>query len=278
MDRLQRKFETIKRWLMSVRGPTDWPAALLLAVFRTRTPNGNGLLAQCIRVIIPRIYFRPKKLRGYQIGINPADLGNLVIYEEVFIEQVYDLSKLRFRPETIIDCGAYEGYFTLLAKTSFSESKLLCFEPHPTNFAALLQNLSLNNLLVDVRREAVSVMDGKMPFSGAGCGGHLCANIDDVETARVKVSNLREIIENLKPMRLLLKLDIEGEEAKILPSVLSILPVDCAIFFEWHHEEFGFHQIEKSLRSAGFEVTKCRHRTLSAGTHLIDAFAQRYHH
>jgi len=266
LDRLQKKLDLIGRLVASVRGPLEWPAAILLAIFRTRHRWARGFF--------PRVYVRPKALKGFRIGINPAKLDNFVIYEEVFIENIYDLSKVQFEPDTVIDCGAYEGYFTLLAKARFSKARFLVFEPQPNNYAALVDNLSLNDLEVDVRREAVSVTTGQMPFSGDGCDGHLSSALDSSE--RVTVSNLCEVIDNMTTKRLLLKLDVEGEEEKILPALLSLLPAECAIFFEWHHDLVGFFKAQNYLNEAGFEVSCSRHRKLCEGTYLIDALAQRF--
>lgn len=112
-----------------------------------------------------------------------------------------------------------------------------------------------------------------MPFLGEGCDGHLGSALDPSD--RVTVSNLCEVIDNTAPKRLLLKLDVEGEEEKILPALLSVLPTDCAIFFEWHHDLAGFLQTKNYLNEAGFEVSCCRHR-ICGGFDLIDAFAQRF--
>lgn len=216
VNRLHEKLHLISRWVASAGGLSDWPAVLLLSVFRTRPACGSSIWARWARAFFPRVCFRPRALKGLRIGINPAELGNFVIYEEVFIENVYDLSKVQFEPDTIIDCGAYEGYFTLLAIARFPGARFLAFEPQPANHAALLENLSLNGLKVDARREAVSVMVGQLPFAGEGFGGHLCPARDCHASERVTVSNLCELIGSLASKRLLLKLDVEGEEAENL--------------------------------------------------------------
>jgi FkbM family methyltransferase len=274
LNRLQQKWNLIDRYVASVSGTSDWPAVLLLSVLRTRPARGSSIWARLIRMLFPRVYIRPRLLNGLQIGLNPASLDNFVIYEELFVESIYDLSTVRFQPDTVIDCGAYEGYFTLLAKARFSGARLLAFEPQPENYAGLVHNLSLNDLKVDTHREAVSVAAGQMPFSGEGCSGHLGSDLDSSD--RVTVSNLCEVIANTATRRLLLKLDVEGEEEKILPALLSVLPATCAIFFEWHHGLTAFLQTESSLNKAGFEVSCCRRRKLSEDAELIDAFAQRF--
>jgi FkbM family methyltransferase len=215
-------------------------------------------------------------LNGLRVSIRPADTGNLVIYEEVFISRAYDLSQLRFEPTLVIDGGAYEGYFTLLAKGRFPNAKYLVFEPQPENYAALLTNLSLNSLNIDARKTALSTLAGELPFSGTSMGGRLGYDTGAKEIIQVQVTDICEVIGECNASSLLLKLDVEGEEASILPALIPILPTKCAIFFEWHHGEQRFCETEKLLRHAGFDVVRCRTwQPNNHGIAFVDAFAQR---
>ena len=75
----------------------------------------------------------------------------------------------------------------------------------------------------------------------------------------------------MSPQCLLLKLDVEGEEAKIMPDLVPLLPPTCAVFFESHNGEDGFRDMERHLTAAGFAVQRNRtHDEL-----YVDAFALR---
>jgi FkbM family methyltransferase len=255
-------------------GKADLPAALLLAICRTRPPNGQGLYSRSFRRFIPRLSIRPRNLRGLSIEIDPSDLAELMIYEECFVRQVYDLSLLPFRPDVVVDCGGFEGYFTLLAKARFPSAKLIAFEPHPVNFRLMRCNFEQNGLDVDARCEAVSNRAGEMSFSGSGFGGSLGNNTTDEDSIQVHVTNLCEVIRGLSPRRLLLKLDIEGEEKHLLPELVPLLPRACGVFFESHYGNEGFEELNSLLRNAGFAVARRRTREET----FVDAFAVRPAH
>ena len=269
------KLTTIRRWLLSSHSVQDWPAAFLLSIFRTRPPVGTSRYALFMSWLFPRLRVRPKRLNGYQVSVSSSTLANLIIYEEIFLSDAYDLSLLDFYPDIVIDCGAYEGYFTLLAKAHFKDIRCIAFEPSKDNYRALISNLKLNKLRdVDARNEAVSAWRGESAFSGAGFGGHLSCDETRAEGGLVTVSDLRDVVESSQ--RLLLKIDIEGEEKVVLPATLDMLPATCAIFFEWHHGEDDYLRMQEGLKNAGFSTVRLRTWIPGDdGVVFVDAFAQR---
>lgn len=274
MTRVARKLRELSTWVASTSGPADWPAALLLGVFRTRPLTGAGALDRGLRRLFPHLWVRPRALGGWRLRINPARMSHFVIYEEVFMARAYDLARVTFEPDAVVDCGAFEGYFSLLAKARFPGSPVVAFEPNAENFDGLRANMHANGLDVDTRCEAVSTTDGEALFTGGGCGGHLAGTGAAGQTEMVATCDLRRVIAELAPARLLLKLDIEGEEQSLIPALLPALPAQCAVFFEWHHGDESFQQMAGLMRGHGFAVE--RHRTMvDDGVTFIDAFAQR---
>lgn len=269
--RLLKKLKETKLWVLSAGKVTDFPAALLLSICRTRPPNGGDLYSRCFRRFVPRLRLHPRSLGGFSIVIDPSDMTELIIYEECFIRRVYDLAALPFKPDVVVDCGGFEGYFTLLARARFPLAAFVVFEPHPVNYRLMCSNFERNGLDVDARREAVSNQEGEMSFAGAGFGGCLAGPTEGTAAIQVHVTNLCELIWKLSPRRLLLKLDVEGEEKNILPELVPLLPSTCGIFFESHHGDEEFEKLAGLLRRAGFIVT---HRDTRDET-FIDAFAIR---
>lgn len=272
MNRIHRKIKQIKAWVDSVHGIIDVPAALILSICRTRPPVGQCLYSRSINYWFPRVEIHPRMLRGLSLTIDPGNLAELVVYEELFIEQVYELAKLPFEPDIVIDCGAFEGYFTLLARTKYPKSRLVAFEANQDNFHWMRSNCVRSGVTVDSRLQAVSNCSGEMSFAGTGLGGRLVSGANREHSKRVPVVNLSEVIAELSPLRLLLKLDVEGEERNILPDLISHLPATAAVFFEWHYGNEGLERVERDLRTAGFLVQ--RSRTREGGTY-VDAFALR---
>jgi FkbM family methyltransferase len=270
--RIERKVAETQRWVDAVASIADWPAAIALSMFRTRPAEGSGVAARWARRLLPYIWIRPAKLGGLSVRLDPSDLTQFVIFEEAFIEGVYRLDSVVFTPDAIIDCGAFEGYFSLLAASRFPGVPIIAFEPNDRNRSGLNTNVQRNHLAIDVRPSAVSTTDGMASFSGGGCGGRLGAPTAD--SIVVPVVDLRRLIVELSAERLLLKLDIEGEEATLLPALMPVLPQQCAIFFEWHQGTEGYQRVVSLLSAHGFVTSLTRQNRVN-DTVYIDACAQR---
>lgn len=263
LTRVERKLAEMQRWVDSVGSVADWPAAIALALMRTR-PSRDGF---------PRLWLAPRRLAGLQVHIDPRNMSHFAIYEEVFMDGLYDLDLVPFMPDAIVDCGAFEGYFSLLAHARFPSAPVIAFEPNRDNYRGLLANLSRNDLAIDAREAAVSTRDGSAAFTGGGCGGQL--SDEGRDTTTVVVEDLRRVITSMQCRRLLLKLDIEGEEAALLPALLPVLPAQCAMFFEWHHGVDAFRAAAATLDSHGFTTTLTKNHRTGDDTPFVDAFAAR---
>jgi|KBSMisStandDraft_5_1062788.scaffolds.fasta_scaffold60838_3 FkbM family methyltransferase len=271
MNRLIRKLRHTRSWVHS-SGITDLPTAILLSACRTRQPFAANPRLSRFQGMIPRLRLHPRSLQGFSIDIDPSDVAELMIYEECFVDGIYDFSVVTFEPDVVIDCGGFEGYFTLLAGARFPSAALLAFEPHPENYKLMCRNFERNGIKVDARREAVSNRNGEMSFLGAGFSGRLAtAEVDDDTSMRVPVVNLCKIIDELAPARLLLKLDVEGEEKHLIPELVHVLPPTSALFFESHDGDEAFDALAVRLQEAGFAVSRKRTRA----DRFIDAFAAR---
>ena len=273
LSRIERKLAQMQRWVDSVESVADWPAAFALGLFRTRPAEGGSAAARWSRRLFPHIWIRPARLAGLSVRIDPSELSQFIIYDEAFIEGVYRLDTVAFAPDAIIDCGAYEGYFSLLAAAHFPGVPIIAFEPNVRNLAGLIANLQHNHLTIDVRPSAVSTSDGTASFSGGGCGGRLGS--PSAESISVPVTDLRRLISELRAERLLLKLDIEGEEATLLPALMPVLPKQSAIFFEWHQGDEEYQRAVSMLNAHGFTTSLTRQNRVDDRTVYIDAFAQR---
>jgi len=271
LARLERKLAEIQVWVDSVGTIADWPAAIALAILRTRAAD-TGLFARTSRALLPSVRVRPAALNGFCLTIHPHDLAEFTVYQEVFIDGVYDVNRVAFTPDAIVDCGAYQGYFTLLGHARFPSARLIAFEPDARNAQRLQANLRANRVTAGVRSEAVSTRDGEASFVGGGCGGKL-TEVGGGAIA-VKTSDLRRVIAELESAALLLKLDIEGEEATLLPALMPSLPAQCAIFFEWHQGRETFERVAEMMAGNGLLISVTRSREFE-GTTFIDAFAQR---
>jgi FkbM family methyltransferase len=261
LTRAERKLAEIQKWIDSVGSIADWPAAIALAWFRTRPAHAPA-----------QIWVRPRRLNGLSVRVDPANESHVAIYEEIFIDGLYDLGLVAFVPDAIIDCGAFEGHFSLLAHARFPLAPVITFEPNARNYQGLLANVQKNHLAIDTREAAVSTADGTAEFSGDGCGGRLGGGGAAAVTVRLR--DLLSVVADLRSQRLLLKLDVEGEESTLLPALLPVVPRCCAIFFEWHHGPETLQRVTALLAEHGFTSSVTRINQVDDAV-FIDAFAQR---
>lgn len=243
--------------------PVDSVNLAVLGYATGHTFDAKGIIARVGRWIYPTITTRPAIVGGMKVKLNPSDVSHMVIFEEVIRYETYDFDLIPFHPDLIIDCGGHIGLFTLQAAYNYPLSRLIVFEPNPDNSVYIKQHAVLNNLKIELVEAAVSRYDGEQWFrSDCSLGGTLQLEREQCEESyRVKVINLPALVRNLAPEKLLIKIDIEGEEISLFPSLIPELPRQCSIFFETHDGEEGWMYIAEHLTTAGFAVqqTRCRY-------------------
>jgi FkbM family methyltransferase len=220
---------------------------------------------------VPHIWLKPAALGGRQVIIKPTDWSQTVIFDEVFLEHNYDLAKLDMEPDVILDCGAHIGLFSLMASSVFPKAKIFAFEPNPKNVALIRQQISRNSLSVELSESPVSNCVSERYFWwGNTHNGRLLQGDEQKFGSRVETVDLPAMIRELKPKKLLLKLDVEGEEEVMWADLISVFPPDCAIYFETHDGQAGFERAEKLLTQNGFAVRQINSRDI-----YCDGFAMR---
>lgn len=70
----------------------------------------------------------------------------LQTFKEIFMDECYMDGLELHVPDnsTVIDIGANAGFFTLFAASRFNDSRMLAYEPIPSNFKQLARNRGLN--------------------------------------------------------------------------------------------------------------------------------------
>jgi FkbM family methyltransferase len=166
---------------------------------------------------------------------------------------------------------------------------LTIFEPNPNNMGWIRRQVQLNALNIEAVQAAVSVREGEALFQDrASSTGHL---VDEATSSvpenqewklkmlgkpggchAVRVIDLAAMLSQRRPERLLLKLDVEGEEIHIIPTLFDVFPRETAVFFETHHGQVGWDRASQQFREHGFVV----YRQRSMADHFIDGFALRH--
>jgi FkbM family methyltransferase len=269
------RLRQILAFARSGRRPWDAWRLALLGYSRGHALSSPDLLSRLLYRIYPRLVVNPAGLRGMSVELDPGDWAQAAVYEQLFIQGIYDLSRVSFRPQLIMDCGAHVGTFMLLAAATFPGVPLMAFEPNPRNAALLRRQVERNHLsAVEVIEAAVSTADGEASFSAlfswAGALKKGTNGDDGRESYRVRVIDLPRLLRDRAPANLVLKMDIEGEEAQLMPELLPLLPRTCAIFIEIHQGIEGWRQMSNRFEAAGFTT-----QTVSEYDMYVDGWALR---
>lgn len=248
-------------YLPIVSGPTDLVSYLILRFATTRFMHIPPLRRWFFR-LLPEVVVAPPQLNGTTLRISARDPSQATILQEIFIENVYDLEKVPFRPAHIVDCGAHVGMFSLLAHARFPDARYTLFEPNPENVATLERTLRDNGLRFEVVPSVVSDVTGSVRFRATNSieGTMLPVDSDPDGSQEVASINLAEFLRWAQPEVLLLKMDIEGHETVVLPAIMPELPKRTAIYFETHDGELGWASVAGLLASHGFTVECTRRR------------------
>jgi FkbM family methyltransferase len=238
----------------------DAPNLAVVGMARHHPFSEQDFPTRLLHRLYPMLLVRPAQLNGLRVELDPADISDLVVFDEMFIQRAYDFSAVPFEPDLICDCGAHVGMFTLLSSANFLRSPIVAFEPNPQNARRIRRQIDLNHLQIKLHEAAVSISDGESWFESEYSLGGSLQSSDAARPGwyRVKVVGLPEMIAARHPSRLLLKMDIEGEEVNLMPALLPVLPASCFVFFETHDGEEGWARVASCLQGVGFDVRRTR--------------------
>jgi FkbM family methyltransferase len=130
--------------------------------------------------------------------------------------------------DTVLDIGANIGYYTLiLARLVGSGGRVFAFEPDPENFALLERNVEANGFRnVVLINAAVSDHCGQLKLyrseSNAG-DHHIYASGENRPAVQAAAVSLDEYFRGQSMQIGLVKIDVQGSEAKVVEGMESLL-------------------------------------------------------
>ncbi|MBX4196766.1 FkbM family methyltransferase [Candidatus Pacearchaeota archaeon] len=202
------------------------------------------------------------KLRNgikYKVRAGTTDRTTL---NEIWVHHAYGGPGQIREIKTVIDIGAHIGFFSLFASYYSPHAKILAFEPAPSNFKLLQENIALNNLKnITAYNEAVSSKKGVLTMFFSD--NPLCHSIYESPSARnkqhVNATSLADIMKRNAWASLdFLKMDCEGAEYDILFSCSpAILKKIRMIGLEYHNLDSrkNIRTLKGFLEKRGFSVT-----------------------
>ncbi len=151
-------------------------------------------------------------------------------------ETVQLFFRLAQRARITLDVGAYVGYYTLLAAHANPAAQVFAFEPLPTVFKRLQQNIQLNQLTnVTCINSAVSDIDGTAEFfhapnelpTSSSLSFEFMRATNDLMRTKVPVIALDKFVREQKIARVdLVKIDTESTEPDVLSGMRETLQKD----------------------------------------------------
>lgn len=128
---------------------------------------------------------------------------------------------------TFIDVGAHYGFFDVLVGLTNPQCKILAFEPVAANVEIVRRNLALSGVEAEVLPCAVSDCCGRAAFqvseASDNSGFSANPNAKVLETVEVEVTSLDQYIDRIADGPVLVKIDTEGNEIKVLEGMRKIV-------------------------------------------------------
>jgi FkbM family methyltransferase len=150
----------------------------------------------------------------------------------------------------IVDCGSNVGVSVCYFKHIFPTSRIIAFEPDSEIFSVLEQNTRcFDPSEIEIHNKAVWTEEKKLSFQPDGADGGRLLNQGKKSVTAVKLSDYLHTEINM------LKIDIEGAEKFVLPSIAENLKNVEHLFLELHVEEKEPELLEHTcqlLREQGF--------------------------
>jgi FkbM family methyltransferase len=162
-----------------------------------------------------------------------------------------------------LDIGANVGIYSVLA-AGVKEAKVIAFEPIPSTFKHLYDNILINNLFknVEVKNIGLGKKEGVLKFTQEfDAANHVISTNEYTRNSiEVNIKRLDEIIDSSLPT--MLKIDVEGFESEVLEGAGVILSSESlmAIIVELNGlgSRYGFsdENVHNLLIKKGFRPVK----------------------
>lgn len=190
----------------------------------------------------------PVQLLGHEIHyVRAAHLKYL--FREIFVEETYFFRTDAPQP-LIVDCGSNIGMSILYFKALYPNARVIGFEPDPTTFAKLRDNVVRNGLSDVVLHEcALANEEGQAEFYRSDTRS-LEMSLDkkrlNGDVISVPLKRLSSFLEEEVD---LLKIDVEGAEMLVMQDLASTekLRLVKQMHLEYHHHIDGNNDALSSM-------------------------------
>ena len=199
----------------------------------------------------------PVNIGDFQVRVNADGLVPFDLYEDIFLNRVYDFDAQRSDPR-VIDAGSNIGMSILYFKQCYPDARIIGFEPDPTIMPYLRENIDRNNLTnVEVINAALAAEPGTITLnSDGGASTHVASyHADDNKTWQEFEVQTVQLSDYLDEAVDFMKMNIEGAEYEVLLEAEPKLRQIREMNIEYHRlpgVPCTLHQILDLLHRNGF--------------------------
>lgn len=190
------------------------------------TPNEQGTAPAAREGFHP--YIRPFRVGTHAMRFFFATPEAKAWYDPIKpyaqLEYEWITKNIDLAGQTVLDVGSHHGHYALVL-AAMQPKKLICVDAVETNCAITEVNLSLNGFDPVIRHCAVTTRTGPVQFTGDTNGRVVDRGVITVHGTRLPT---------LAPEATIVKLDIEGEEFRVLPDQLDQMPKTHTWIIEIH--------------------------------------------
>ena len=203
--------------------------------------------------------YRPGTLDAFGFELQVADHLSVVHQlHDIFVEHEYRIPDPGPRP-VIVDVGANVGLSVLYHCRMLDDPEIHAFEADPSIFAKLEHNVRRHApaARVQLHHAAAYVSNGSVRFASEGAdGGQVTTAAGGASMVEVPSVDLLQVLLAL-PRIDLLKIDIEGAEAMVVPHCAAAFDRIERIFIEVHSSPGQVQALPRLLallQQAGFRL------------------------
>lgn len=223
------------------------------------------------------IFFEYNLNNDVKINLYKDSILSRLIYDGFEKEETDFIEKILKEGDVFVDIGTNIGLFSLLAaKIVGTEGKVLCFEPAPSTFYRLKENVTLNNFKnIHIKNIGLSDEPGELTFyvsnNGYDAWNSFAPSQDNKleSSIQVPVSTLDFELKDINKSKIkLVKIDVEGWEKFVLNGgkefFIEFSPIVMVEFTESNTFNAGYsvHEIYDIMQDFGYVWYTVKNKTL----------------
>jgi len=188
-------------------------------------------------------------------------------FNEIFRNDVLNFKTNETNP-IILDCGSNIGVSICYFKSIFPSSKIIAFEPDSAIFSILEHNThNFDRANLSIHNKAVWTEETNLSFQPDGADGGRLLNKGEQSVITIRLSDYLQTKVNM------LKIDIEGAEKFVLPSIAENLKNVEHLFLELHIKEEEPELLENTCRL--LREQRFRYKIATVGSVNFQSFLDR---